>query len=275
MSLILLYFLPFGKYDTVYSMKEEEKDCINVPEKNLPITPLSVEEINDSIYRRISHIEDEFGRGFNFIKNHPKSVSIFGSSVFSEGNPYYEQARSLGKRIASELGYSVLTGGGPGIMEAGNRGAQEGGGHSLGLTIRLPREQATNPYVTDHVDFYYFFVRKVCLSFAAEAYVFFPGGYGTMDEFFEILTLVQTKKIEPVPIICVGSEYWNKLKGFIESELLNSGAIEQNDIDLFTITDNEDEILEIIKKTPVTNGISFKIKSPKKNKGLFSWFGKK
>jgi uncharacterized protein (TIGR00730 family) len=151
-------------------------------------------------------------------------------------------------------------------LEAGNRGAKENGGKSVGLTIELPKEQAVNPFVESQIDFYYFFSRKVCLSFSAEAYVFFPGGFGTMDEFFEIITLVQTHKIHPVPVILVGSDFWNKFDQFLKKEILKRGAIDQSDLDLYTITDDFEKIIEIIKNAPVRNGEDFKMPDIKDDK---------
>ena len=142
-------------------------------------------------------------------------------------------------------------------MEAANRGAYDAAGNSLGLIIKLPHEQKVNKYITKTLASYYFFVRKVLLSFSAEAFIFYPGGYGTLDEFFEILTLIQTKKIEGVPLICVGSEYWNELKEFIKKQMLARKAIEPTDIDLFKITDDHDEIIEIIRNVPVRIGLPF------------------
>lgn len=142
-------------------------------------------------------------------------------------------------------------------MEAGNRGAHEAGGKSLGLDIELPHEQNKNPYTTESASFYYFFSRKVCLSFSAETYVFFPGGFGTMDEIFEILTLIQTGKIDPVPVVLVGKSYWKHLDKFIQKILVKNKFIDPDDTKLYTITDNLDEVLEIIKNAPVRNGIRF------------------
>lgn len=229
------------------------EEVMNVPSGDLPIEPLSREAIEKTTNERVNDIEEEFRRGFAFIQKHPRSVTFWGSARFKEGNEHYEQARRLGKRIVEELDYSVVTGGGPGIMEAGNRGAYEGGGKSLGLTIKLPMEQRTNAYVTDSCDFYYFFSRKVTLAFAAEAYLYFPGGFGTLDELFEILTLVQTGKIEgKIPIILIGSDYWKPLDAFIRKELLKDhSAISPEDLNLYTITDDEDEIMEIIKNAPI------------------------
>jgi uncharacterized protein (TIGR00730 family) len=136
-------------------------------------------------------------------------------------------------------------------MEAANRGAFEGKGKSLGLNIKLPNEQNSNKYLTEEVDFDYFFTRKVCLTFSAEAYIYFPGGFGTLDELFEILTLIQTGKIEKRPVILVGKDYWNNLDIFIKESLLITEKINEEDTELYTITDNEDEIIELIRNAPI------------------------
>ena len=142
-------------------------------------------------------------------------------------------------------------------MEAADRGAYEAGGTSLGLLIKLPNTQPVNAYISKSISFYYFFVRKVCLSFGAEVFIFYPGGLGTLDEFFEIITLMQTKKILNVPVICVGSEYWNKLKDFMANEMLAKGMVTPEDMNLFTITDDHDEIIDIIKRAPVRESVPF------------------
>jgi uncharacterized protein (TIGR00730 family) len=217
---------------------------------------LTLKEHEKSSQERISIIKKEFEAGFKFLETHQRSVTVFGSSRFKEGNSYYEHARVLGRKIAEELKYAVLTGGGPGIMEAANRGAYEAGGSSLGLTINMPQEQATNNYLTEQIDFYYFFSRKVCLSFSAEAYVFYPGGFGTLDEFFEILTLVQTGKISRVPIILAGKFYWQEFDSIIRKILAEKfDTIEDKDTRLYTITDDHQEIVEIIKKAPIREGL--------------------
>lgn len=218
--------------------------------KVAPLSTLSVEEMRELARLRVTEISKEFREGFEFLENYPESITFFGANQFREDNKYYESAHTLAGRVVKELGYPVLSGGGPGIMEAANKGAFEAGGDSLGLLIELPDGQVTNKYITKGFSSYYFFVRKVCLSFSAKAFIFFPGGYGTLDEFFELLTLVQTRKIVGVPLICVGSEYWNELKGFIEKQMLDRGTIRSEDMSLFHITDDHDEIIEIIKKTP-------------------------
>jgi len=206
---------------------------------------------------RVSEISKEFTEGFKFLEDYPKSVTIFGANQFREDNPYYISARALASRLVKELGYSIVSGGGPGIMEAANRGAFEAGGNSLGLLIKLPEAQVVNNYITKLFAAYYFFVRKVCLSFSAEAFIFYPGGFGTLDEFFEILTLIQTRKITHTPLICVGSEYWKALKKFIKKEILSRGAVTEEDLELFYIVDDHDEIIDIIKKVRIRMGIPF------------------
>lgn len=237
--------------------KSAAKPVLNVPEKHLPIKPLTRQEMHDAAHARVSLITKEFTDGFNFLRHYPKSVTIFGGSRFDESSEYYKMARELGARIVDDTKYSVMTGGGPGIMEAANRGAFEAGGESLGLTIELPDHQVTNGYMTKHLDLYYFFSRKVCLSFSAEAYVFFPGGIGTLDEFFEILTLVQTHKIERVPIILIGSDFWKSVDALIKNEMITRHSIDSTDRLFYTITDDINKIIDIIKNAPVRNGIVF------------------
>jgi uncharacterized protein (TIGR00730 family) len=152
----------------------------------------------------------------------------------------------------AKLGYAVVTGGGPGIMEAANRGAKDAGGRSVGLNIKLPREQIINKFVTDSMNFFYFFARKTAMSFAAEAYVFFPGGFGTLDEFFEIITLIQTHKIGRAPVILVGSDFWGPLDQYIRKQMLEvHGAIAKADLNLYKISDDHDEIINLIKSAPI------------------------
>lgn len=234
-----------------------DKKILNLPDRDLPIKPLSKKEIHLTAKERVSLITKEFTEGFEFLENYPKSVTFFGSARFSEENKYYKQAQSLSGKIVRELGYSIISGGGPGIMEASNRGAFENNGRSIGLTIELPNEQVKNPYINRQMEFYYFFSRKVCLSFAAEAYVFFPGGFGTMDELFEILTLVQTHKIHPVPIILAGFDFWKPMEEVMKKEMLERGMIDESDLKLYKITDDEEEIINIIKNAPIRNGEVF------------------
>ncbi|MEK7644938.1 MAG: TIGR00730 family Rossman fold protein [Patescibacteria group bacterium] len=215
---------------------------------------LSIGDIQKDERYELKDIHDEFKRGFDLIKKYPKTVSFFGSARFTSEHEHYKQAQELAGKIVKELGYAVVTGGGPGIMEAGARGAKDAGGVSIGMTIRLPHEQRDNPYITESADFKYFFSRKTLLTFEAEAFIFFPGGFGTLDEFFDVLTLVQTGKIPKVPIILVGRDYWEPLDAFIKAQMLVAHkAINPDDMKLYHITEDSKEIVEIIRKTPVTN----------------------
>ncbi len=217
---------------------------------------LSRAELHKVAAERVSEIAREFTEGFEFLEDYPKSVTFFGSTKAEVNSPDYESARALSGRLVKEFGYSIVSGGGPGIMEAADRGAYEAGGNSIGLLIKLPDAQPTNPYIKRSISFYYFFARKVCLAFGAEVFIFYPGGFGTLDEFFEIITLIQTRKMVGAPMVCVGSEYWNGVKDFMRKEMLERGMIDTADIDLFTIIDSHDEIIELIKKVPVRDGIA-------------------
>jgi uncharacterized protein (TIGR00730 family) len=212
---------------------------------------LSRLEIKEGSRKRLATINNEFRHTFKFLKNYPRSVTFFGSSRLTEDHPCYMEARSLAKKIVQETSYTVITGGGGGIMEAANRGAFEAGGKSIGMNIVLPHEQKMNEFLTGHVRFYYFFIRKVALSFSAEVYIFFPGGFGTMDEFFEIVTLIQTKKIPRVPVICVGKEYWSNVLTLTEILRDKYKAIDPGDEKIFHITDDHEEIIRIIKNSPL------------------------
>jgi uncharacterized protein (TIGR00730 family) len=209
-------------------------------------------EISHTAEKRISTILKEVRGAFTLLHRYPRLVTFFGSSRTPAGTKYYEAARHLAHRIADELGYAVITGGGPGIMEAANRGAYEAGGESIGMQIVLPHAQILNKFLTDHLTFYFLFVRRLSLSFTAEAYMFFPGGYGTLDEFFEVIELIQTKKIHPVPVILYGREYWEPLDAFIKMHLLEKfDMVDAEDLSIYKIIENEDEILSIIKKAPL------------------------
>ncbi len=219
--------------------------------------PLSREEFCVAIEKKVERIAQEFHKGFLFVGQFPKSVSFFGSSRFTPDNHYCKHAERLAGHIAKELGYAVITGGSQGIMEAANKGAFEAGGKSVGLNIKLPRKQFENKYTTDSIEFSYFFARKVALSYAAEAYIFFPGGFGTLDEFFEILTLVQTHKIRRVPIFLVGADYWAPLQSFVTKTICEiNNAVEKSDLSLYTITDDDSAIVEAIRVVPVSDGLS-------------------
>ena len=151
----------------------------------------------------------------------------------------------------AENGFNIITGAGPGVMEAANRGAREGGSKSVGLNIRLPLEQKSNPYIDINLEFKYFFVRKVMFIKYAQAYIGMPGGFGTLDEIFEAMTLIQTKRIKPFPVILVGSDYWNGLLGWMRSDLLGRNKVSPEDMDMFTILDDPDEVVKTIKRTVI------------------------
>ncbi|QSH39287.1 TIGR00730 family Rossman fold protein [Candidatus Kaiserbacteria bacterium] len=210
-------------------------------------------QIEKELHDRAARIEDELLEGFHAIRNFPKSVTFFGSARFEPNHPYYKIAKSLSARICKE-GYAVITGGGPGIMAAGNEGSNQTCNQAVGFNIELPNEQTINEHVTHGVNFHYFFTRKVSLFFSAETYLYFPGGFGTLDEFFELVTLIQTRKVPAVPVILVGSDFWNPIMDVVETVLLDKfKTISPEDMDLFKITDNEEEILDIIKKAPLRN----------------------
>lgn len=195
---------------------------------------------------RIFKIMAELVSGFELLRNYDLAVTIFGSSRCHFGDEVYDQAELLAGRLAKE-GFAVITGGGGGVMSAANKGAKEAGGDSVGLNIELPTEQQPNGETTEEFTFHYFFIRKVMLAFASEVYVFFPGGFGTLDEFFEIATLVQTRKIKPLPIVLVGKEYWTPLVTWIEEMLLaRYHAINPEDMRIFTVVDTVDEAMAAI-----------------------------
>lgn len=201
---------------------------------------------------REKRVANDFKMGFKFLdeiaKKKGKSVTVFGSTRFKEDHPFYKEAQAIGKMLASE-GYSVVTGGAQGIMEAANRGAYEAGGESIGLNIDLPMEQHQNPYLNDSLDFNYFFSRKVFLAFATSAVIVCPGGFGTMDELFELLTLVQTKKIEPVPIILVGSKFWGDMIKFIKKRFVDEyKTISPSDMSIIKMADSAEEVRVILDK---------------------------
>jgi len=192
-------------------------------------------------------IMGEFVNGFEKMSAIGPCVSIFGSARTKEDDPVYKLAVSIAKSV-SEAGYGIITGGGPGIMEAGNRGAHEAGGTSVGLNIDLPFEQHDNPYIDGDksLDFDYFFVRKVMFVKYSQGFVVMPGGFGTLDELFEAITLIQTNKIGTFPIILVGTEFWSGLIDWVKNTMLTAGNISPEDLDLIKIVDTEDEVVEII-----------------------------
>jgi len=206
----------------------------------------------------------QFIKGFRTLHFVGPCITVFGSARFKEDHIYYEKARDMGKRIA-ELGFTTMTGGGPGIMEAANRGAFENGGMSVGCNIQLPFEQKANPYLHTSITFEHFFVRKVMMIKYSYAFIILPGGFGTMDEFFETLTLVQTKTITSFPIVLIGKEYYRELMETIE-DMAKQGTIAKEDMSLVLLTDNEDEAIDHIRSYITTN---YKIKPRKRLRWLF------
>jgi len=194
---------------------------------------------------RAVRIFAEFIRGFRSLHFVGPCVTVFGSARFKEDNPHYALARRMGAEIA-RLGFTVMTGGGPGIMEAANRGAKEAGGASIGCNIVLPMEQKPNPYLDRFVEFKYFFVRKVMLVKYSYAFVVLPGGFGTLDELFEALTLIQTGKISNFPVVLMGVEYWTPLMDFMRQRLISTGTIDADDLDLIHLTDSVEEASAIM-----------------------------
>lgn len=229
---------------------DEEK--YNLPASKLPEVKEDAKgDFRGSLHWRVLRIMSELIEGWQFLADFDKTVTFFGSARFKQGDKWYEEARKLGTMLAKE-GLAVVTGGGPGIMEAGNQGAVEGDGESIGLNIKLPVEQRINPFVKKSNAFHYFFVRKLMLAYAARAYVFFPGGLGTLDEAFEILTLIQTKKIsDKIPVVLVGKEYWDSIHIWLREEIFGKmHAIDQEDLNLYTIVDTAEEAFEIVKNAP-------------------------
>jgi uncharacterized protein (TIGR00730 family) len=188
----------------------------------------------------------EFLHGFRRLQGIGPCVTVFGSARFDQEHRYYKLAREIGERIA-RAGYTVMTGGGPGIMEAANRGAQAGGGRSVGCNIKLPEEQRPNRYLDTFVEFNHFFVRKVMLVKYSHAFVVMPGGFGTLDEIFETVTLIQTGKMKSFPIVAVGSDYWRHLRTFIRQTMVEEATISPTDLDLVTVTDSAEEAIELVR----------------------------
>ena len=199
---------------------------------------------------RLFKILSEFVEGFEMMSEVYPAVSIFGSARIKPEDETYIQTVEIAKKL-SENGFNIITGGGPGIMEAGNKGAQEGKGKSVGVNIKLPMEQQSNAFTDLQLELNYFFVRKVMFIKYAQAYVGMPGGFGTLDEIFEAITLIQTKRIKPFPVILVGTDYWSGLLDWIKDTLLKKQLISAEDIDLVRLTDDPDEVVKIIKQTVI------------------------
>lgn len=211
-------------------------------DKQYLVDALSIEES-----WRIFRIMAEFVDAIETLSELKHSVTIFGSARVHPDDPYYKKTEYLARKLA-ENGFSIITGGGPGIMEAANKGAAAAGGKSVGMNIRLPYEQKPNPYANTIIEYKYFFIRKVMFVKYAVAYVILPGGFGTMDELFEALTLIQTKRIKGFPVIMMGSEYWQGLLDWLKNTMLHNDKIEPADLEIFQVIDDPDEIVKHIKK---------------------------
>lgn len=199
---------------------------------------------------RLQSMNQEILNGYKILGKYKKTVTVFGSTRTNAGDFYYQKAKEFGDRISRE-GYAVVTGGGHGIMAAANQGAFEAGGASIGFNIKLPQEQNLNPYVTESYSFSHFAPRKVMMTLFAHAYIYFPGGFGTLDELSEIMTLTQTKKTNLAPIILFDSGYWSDLDLFIKDHMLKRGLISDEDLSLYTITDSVDEIIQAVDSNHV------------------------
>ncbi|MBA3736889.1 MAG: TIGR00730 family Rossman fold protein [Actinobacteria bacterium] len=207
---------------------------------------LRAEEKTEDLESDIALIAQEFREGFQAVDQIDRpAVTVFGSARVGEDTPVYRDARLAGQRFA-ELGWAVVTGGGPGVMEAANRGAKDGGGLSVGFNIQLPYEQAPNPYLDISLTFKHFYARKTMFVKAAEGFVVFPGGFGTVDELFEALTLIQTGKVFHFPVILYGTDYFGELLGWIKGELLDDGMISPDDLELLHVTDDLDEVVSLV-----------------------------
>jgi uncharacterized protein (TIGR00730 family) len=196
---------------------------------------------------RLDRIRAEVDRGFDLLRDVEDGVSIFGSARIGESHPWYELCRETAACLARH-GFTVITGGGPGLMEAANRGAAEAGGISVGLNIQLPMEQALNPYVNRGLEFHYFFARKLMFVRYARGFVIFPGGFGTLDELFESLTLIQTRRIKHFPVILVGSEFWKPMLNWIDESLKDHRLISPSDKELLLLADTPDEVCDYVRQ---------------------------
>jgi uncharacterized protein (TIGR00730 family) len=240
---------PMDHYNPPQNKKETSIVWRTTQDSNLLEKPSSdMKPFTESDPWRVLRIQAEFVAGFDILADLPPAVSIFGSARTAPDDPMYLAAVETA-RLLAEAGLAVITGGGPGIMTAGNKGAHQANGVSVGLNIELPFEQSHNEYITIPVDHRYFFVRKTMFVKYAQAFVIFPGGFGTMDELFEALTLIQTGKIHNFPIILFGSEYWSGLLDWLRNTMLTEGKISPSDLDLMVTTDSPDEVRDLILET--------------------------
>lgn len=218
---------------------------LSIEEERGTPEPTNIHEMSWRIFR----IMAEFVEGFQALSETKKEVTFWGGTQILPTSPWYKFAETLAGKLAKD-GFTIITGGGPGIMEAGNKGAYEAGGVSVGFNIVLPKEQHLNPYVNKGHAFHYFFSRKVVMAASAQAYIFFPGGFGTMDEFFEIVTLIETKKMQKTPVLCVGREFWNGLFDWMKSVQRDKfHTIHNADLDLIQLVDTVEEAYAIVSKS--------------------------
>jgi uncharacterized protein (TIGR00730 family) len=217
------------------------------PDEELIAAPSGADGSRDGDDGRVERMTDELRRGFSALGDLDAAVSVFGSARTIPGSQEYELGVEIGRRLGA-AGFAVITGGGPGAMEAANRGAKEVGALSIGLTIDLPFEQSSNPYLDRTVDFHYFFCRKIMFVRYASAFVVLPGGFGTLDELFEAATLIQTRKIRHFPIVLVGTDYWTGLTDWIADRMLTTGKISAADVGMLEVTDDLDLVVERVRR---------------------------
>lgn len=206
-----------------------------------------MDKLYEADAERAEAYKKDLEQGLRELRTFSQGVTIFGSARVAETDKFYKKARELGGLLAQN-GHSVITGGGPGIMEAANRGAFEYGGRSIGLNISLPYEQQPNPYLTDVLNFHYFFARKVMLTMSSKVFVGFPGGFGTLDEMSELICLMQTKKMPTQPIFLIGKSFWRPMERFINGQLLGGGYVDQSDTELYTVTDDINQVIDAANK---------------------------
>lgn len=209
--------------------------------------PQTLQNLEAADLERSKAYARDLTQGLKIVRTFPQGVTVFGSARLAQNHKYCQKARELGQKLAQN-GHAVITGGGPGIMEAANHGAYEYGGRSIGLNITLSHEQHPNPYLTDTLQFRYFFARKVMLAMSAKVYVFFPGGLGTMDEFSEIIILMQEGKMPKMPVFCYGKSFWRMLDKFCQTKMLPLGLISKRDLNIYKLTNDIDEIVAAANK---------------------------
>lgn len=222
------------------------EEMLQTEDSQLLRPPVEGEDFTTTDTWRVLRIQSEIVKGFDELAHIGPAVAVFGSARTPEHHRYYQLARETGYKLA-KAGLAVITGGGPGIMQAANQGAKEAGGLSIGCNIELPYEQKANPYLDVHIDFRYFFVRKLMLVKYARAFVILPGGLGTIDELYEALTLIQTGKIQRFPVVLMGTDYWRDLVDWMEEKMLGEGMINPSDLQLLQLTDDPDQAVAVVK----------------------------